>query len=153
MPFFNDFASALDNYPLDSVVLSITDVALQTGTAGSVNINEVWKFKVNVANNGHVNMAEVQLHIEGKNGATVGTTSIGPWSTLISFGSLTVNGGGSQKTGFLYFKAPAVAKAAGTALVGAHVNNWKANLDHLLDTNHTNHAIPPEGSYANQVFP
>ena len=153
MPFFADFASALDNYPLDSVTLTITDVALQTGTAGSVNINEVWKFKVNVTNNGHVNMSQVQLHIEGKNGATVGTAAIGPWFNLISFGSLTVNAGGSQKTGFLYFKAPAVAKPAGTALVGAHVNNWKANLDHLLDTTHTGHANPPEGGYANQVFP
>ena len=152
MSFFNDFASGLESYPVDSVTVSITDVAIQTGTAGSVNVNEVWKFKVNVQNNGHVNMTGVSLHVNGLNGATVGTAAAGPFSAGITTGSLTVNGGGSQKSGFLYFKAPNTAKAAGTDLVNAHIADWSGNLDHMFN-NHTNHAVTPAAIYEAQVFP
>ena len=36
MAFFDDFATAVQNYPSTSVTLSIVDVAVQTGTAGEV---------------------------------------------------------------------------------------------------------------------
>ena len=52
MAFFNDFADAVENYPKGNVILTIEDVAVEMGTAGSVNVNEVWRFRVRVANNG-----------------------------------------------------------------------------------------------------
>ena len=152
MSFFSDFANALESYPADSVSISITDVAIETGTAGSVNVNEIWKFKVQVENNGHVNMTNVELHVNGANGATIGTNPAGPFQPGITTGSLTVNGGGSQKTGFLYFKAPSSQKPAGTDLVTAHIANWFGNLDHMFN-NHTIHAPTPAAVYEAQVFP
>ncbi len=152
MSFFNDFATALETYPVDSVDVNITDVAIQTGTSGAVNINEIWKFKVQVENNGHVNMSSVQLHVNGLNGALVATAAAGPFSPGITTASLTVNGGSSAKSGYLYFKAPGVTKPVGTDLVNAHIANWFGNLDHMF-TNHTNHAATPAAVYEAQVFP
>ena len=48
MTFIDDFASAVSSYPSTSVTLSIVDVAVQTGTTGAVNVNEVWKYQVRV---------------------------------------------------------------------------------------------------------
>ncbi len=156
MSLIDDFATALGNYPVDDVVITITDVAIQVGTAGSVNVNEVWKFKVNVANNGHIDMNDVTLHVTGKNGAAVALVAGGPFpaagNNLITTTAITVNSHGSQKTAFLYFKAPPGAKAAGTELVDAHIAEWNAGLDHIL-VGHAAHSLVPEGSYANQVFP
>jgi hypothetical protein len=89
--FIDDFASAVSSYPSTSVTLSIVDVAVQTGTTGAVNVNEVWKYQVRVANNGHLNMTGVTLHIEGQNGAQVSTAAAGPWSTSIFPGGLNIN--------------------------------------------------------------
>lgn len=153
MGFFNDMANALESYPVDEVNITITDVAIQSGTSGSINVNEVWKFKVNVENTGHINMTGVSLHVTGKNGATVSAAAAGPFTVgPITTGSLTVNGGGSQKTGYLYFKAPSTAKPAGTEMVDAHIADFSGNFDHMF-SNHTNHSLLPEGSYAAQVFP
>jgi hypothetical protein len=98
-------------------------------------------------------MTGVSLHVEGLNGAQVSTSSAGPWLPSIIFGSLTVNGGGSQDTVNLYFKAPNVTKPAFTTLVNARLNGWDANLNHLLITNHTGYAATPIGHHMSQVFP
>ena len=152
MAFFDDFANAVSTYPSTSVTLSIVDVALQTGTAGSINVNEVWRFQVRVANNGNLNMTGVTLHIEGENGTQVSTAAAGPWSAEIFPGGLNVNGHGSQDTVDFYFKAPSVAKPAGTALVRAHISTFDADLNRIL-INLSGHADPPSGTYSNQVFP
>lgn len=156
MSLIDDFATALGAYPVDDVVITITDVAIQVGTAGSVNVNEVWKFKVNVANNGHLDMKDVTLHVTGKNGTAVALAAAGPFpvagNNIITTTAITVNSHGSQKTGFLYFKAPPGAHPAGTELVDAHIAGWNAGLDHLL-ASHAAHSLLPEGAYANQVFP
>lgn len=153
MTFFNDFKDGLEAYPADHVTITITDVAIETGTDGSVNVNEVWKFKVNVENNGHLNMTGIELHINGLNGATVSTDPAGPFFNTLTVGNLSVNGGGSSnKTAWRYFKAPTTVKPAGTDLVSAHINDWSGNLDHLFG-NHTNHTFTPSANYEAQVYP
>jgi len=155
MGFFDDFAAALEKYPETSVKLSIGSVALQTGTSGAVNVNEVWKFKVVVDNDGPLNLTNLALHVEGQNGALVSTSSAGPFGpSVITSGSglLTVSGHSAKSSQFLYFKAPGAAKPAGTVLAKAHISTYDANLDHIL-INHSIHASTPTGSYAAQVFP
>ena len=94
MTIFNDIANALESYTADECVITITDLALVSGTTGSLNVNETWKFKVNVENTGHMNMTDVSLHVEGYNGAHVSGIDLGPtgsWTlTSIATGSLTV---------------------------------------------------------------
>lgn len=153
MPFFDDFAQALEDYPSDSVTLSIVDLVAQSpSTPVSVNIDEVWVFQVRVANNGHINMTNVSLHVDGENGALVSTAPLGPFLSGITFGALTISGGGTQDTVNLYFRAPSVVKPAGTTMVTAHIGNWYGNLNHMFD-NHTLHAPTPQGTYSTQVFP
>ena len=148
MSFLQNFADAVANYPVDSVTVSIVDVF--GPTAGWVHANRVVPFQVRVANNGHLNMTNVSLHIEALNGALVSSVETGPFFTGITFGALTVNGGASQDTATLYFKAPSVTKPAGTTMLRAHIGDWDANLDHMFD-NHTNHAPLPEGAYSVEV--
>lgn len=153
MSFFNDFANAVESYPADSVTLTITDIAVESGTGGSVNVNEVWKFKVQVENNGHLNMTDVALHVSGLDGTTIGTKPAGSFLPEQIVGSLKVNGGGgSRKSDFLYFKAPSIQKPAGTNLFEVHISDWSGNIDHMF-TNHTNHSTLPTKSYPVQVFP
>ena len=154
MAYFDDFANAVAAYPSLSVTLSIVDLVVQPpGVAPAVTVNEVWAFQVRVANNGHLNMTGVSLHVEGQNGATVSTAAAGPFSPSIVPAALAaVNAHSTQDTVNLFFKAPGVVKPAGTPLVRVHLSSWDANLDHIM-SNHSGHADPPSGTYSNQVFP
>jgi hypothetical protein len=149
----NDLAAEIESYPTTDVTISVVDIAPHPpSTPGGVNVNERWRFKVRVANNGNLNMTGVSLHVQGNNGALVSASPAGPFTSLITAGSFTVNGGGSQDSATLYFQAPSVAKPAGTQLVNAHIADFSANFEHFF-TNHTPHSITPEGVYTTQVFP
>ena len=158
MGFFDDFAQAVTDYPKDNVTLSIVNEVVSVGTPGAVNVNEGWQFQVRVANNGHANLTNVMLHIEGQNGATVGQKdSFGG----VAFSSETfldvpgINAHSSLDSPAVFFKAPSGAKPAGTVLVRAHISNirtFTVNLDHILN-GHGVHADPPAGTFAAQVFP
>ncbi|MGH7494119.1 MAG: hypothetical protein ACREOO_17220 [bacterium] len=157
MPFINDFANAVSNYPANNVNLSIVDVTDEVPKPGEdpniVNVNEVFTFRVRIRNNGHLNMTGISLHINGNNGAKVSKSSTGPFSDEIVFGNLVVNGhGGQQDTEKLFFKAPANQKPAGTELIEAHLNSWNANLAHILD-GHSAHTTTPSAAFSTKVHP
>ena len=155
MGFFNDMATAMDSYPTDEVVLSIVDISLHSGTTPVLNVNEKWKCKVQVENTGHINMTGVSVHINGLNGTTVSLSSTGAiTATTVTPGDMTVNGGGSQKTAYIYFEAPSVAKPAGTQLLETHFGGWKGgNFDHMF-ANHTLEDLhDPRATYSAQVHP
>ena len=153
MAFFEDFQSALERYPEFNVALSITNVAVETGTAGAININEKWKFRVKVENNGSLNMNNVMLHVSGDNGATVSTSAAGPFTGFppIEVGPLTVAARGSQKSDFLFFQAPPGSQAPAD-LVKVHISDWDGDLGYLLET-HANHSPLPSAAYNAEVFP
>ncbi len=155
MAFFDDFAMGIKGYPAASVTLSIGSLVVQPpGTAGVVNVNEVWAFKITVTNNGDLNMKNVTLHFDGLNGATVATSAAGPFSTgiLTTAAIASVPAHSSVTTGNYFFKAPATSTAAAVALVNVHVNTWDADLNYLL-ANLSGHANPPEKVHSAQVFP
>jgi len=74
-PFtFTDMSDAIAGYPALSVVLTIEDAVQKSGVGGtSVNVNEIWGFKVKIRNTGNLNMANVKLRIAGQNNVKVGT--------------------------------------------------------------------------------
>lgn len=152
--FFADFKAALETYPGDSVTLSITNFSLESGTPTQINVNEIWKFKVNVQNDGDVNMNNVELHVLGQNDTLISTSGVaGPFNSGYQiFGSMTVNAGGSQKSDWLYLQAPPKKKAAGTDLVLVHINNWDADLGNLLETQ-AGHSASAQVIYEAEVFP
>lgn len=154
MPYFDDFASAVAGYPALSVALSIPPPVVQPpGTAGAVNVNEVFAFKVKVNNNGHLNLTGVTLHVEGQHGATVSLSAAGPFvASLASPIIAAVNAHGSQDSANLFFKAPSTTRPAGTDLVRVHISGYDVNLSHILNS-HSGHADPPSIAFPAQVFP
>ena len=155
MAFFDDFATGISGYPAASVTLSIGSLVVQPpGTAGAVNVNEVWAFKITVTNNGNVNMNNVTLHYDGLNGATVAAVAAGPFNAgiLTTAPIASVPAHGSATTVNYYFKAPAAQTAAAVDLVDVHLNAWDADLDYLLK-NLSGHANPPDTKLSRQVFP
>ena len=144
MPFLDDFANAVQTYPVDSVVVSILPPAYVSGgtPGGTVNINEIWRFRVRIRNNGHLVMNNVNFLIQGQNGASVGITAAAAAAAAANnainfFPNLTVNGhGGQQDTVDLFFQAPNAQRPAGTLLVKADIQGWNANLLDILN-NHS----------------
>jgi hypothetical protein len=152
MAFFNDFADAVENYPKANVILTIEDVAVEMGTAGSVNVNEVWRFRVRVANNGHLDMTSVALLVGGENGVLISEAAAGPWHSFAILGPLTVDSHQVNDTAQGYFKAPNAPKPAGTTLVKAQIRSFNVNLDHILN-DHSGVPAQPVGKYAAKVSP
>jgi hypothetical protein len=155
--FLDDFAGSMTGYPLASVAISYNSLRVLSGTSGSVNVNEVWGFKITVTNNGDLNMNNVTLHFYGQNGAGVALASTGPFNTtdrLVSPAIATIPAHGSASTVELYFKAPAT-KSSGTTpeeLVRAHIHGWNADLNYLLNNLSSDTGIP-EQALSEQVFP
>jgi hypothetical protein len=156
MPFIDDFATAINDYVDDYVtfttVLNLATDNIAPATPNAINVNERWRFRVNVSNNNHLDMIGVQLRIEGLNGTTVSTAAAGPFTASVTSPALlTVNGFGSQTSGYFYFQAPSTAKAAGTDLVKAYINAFDVSLTHLLNS-HTGAESGKFGIYENQVL-
>ncbi len=154
MTILNDIAVGFNNYLQDEVVVSIVDVSLADGTAGVININEKWKFKVKVENTGHINMTDVSLRVAGSNGAMISTSLNGSYFGGLTTGSYTVNGGSSMTSSYFYFEAPASERPEGTVLVVAHVANWTGNWDHMFNAHTPDGSyVAPTGNYAARVHP
>ena len=155
MAFFDDFANGISGYPAASVTLSIGSLVVQApGTAGSVNVNEVWAFKITVTNNGNLNMKNVTLHYSGMNNVTVAAAPGGPFTSgiLTTAAIATVPAHGSASTVNYYFKAPAGASVGVVDVLDVHLNAWDADLLYLQN-NLSGHANPPDAKLARQVFP
>ena len=146
MSVLNEIATALENYPADEVTLTAVDV---NPPGAVIDVNETVPFQIRIANNGHVNMTGLSLHVNGRNGATVSLSSNGPFVSGITVSGLTVNGGASLDTNTIYFKAPPTTKPAGTELLEFHVAEWFGDWVHMFG-NHTNHS-DASSTYSNAV--
>jgi hypothetical protein len=154
MSYFGDMAQAVEDYPASGALhLVFTDVQRQTGSPGAVNVNETWKFRVQITNFGPLDMNSVVLHLHGDNGAKVGASATGPWEDTITTAAVSVKGGTGEYTGFYYFKAPATqSNGVVKDLVSAHVNEWTASLTSIL-VNSSKNATAPAGTYSAEVHP
>ena len=152
-----DLSNAITGYPALSVDLKIVDLnVVSPGTTGAVNINEIWGFKVQITNNGDLNMSDVGVHIVAKgktnNMAQVSLTTSGPWADDTHVNNLAVNAGASVKTPEVYFKAPPNDTSGAIDLVQVHIANWNADLTYIL-TGKAGHSDPPNDTYKAQVYP
>jgi hypothetical protein len=161
MPFFDDFGTEVARYPTLSVKLSIVDRVVQPpGTAGAVNVNEVFAFQVRVANTGNLNLTNVRLRVQGLNGAKVGFVAGGPFAssilapTIPAVNAKDIHG---QDTVNLFFKAPSVPTPATDTdhvqeLIKVHIADYDVNLNHILNNITTDSPAPSIG-FSTQVFP
>lgn len=152
MTFFTDFKDAIVDYPNTGVDLSIVSAVQNKGTGTDVNENEVWKFKVNVLNHGFLNMSNVMLHVNPKNGALVSTTDSDFDTGTITVGPLTVSSGNARDTDFVFFKAPKNSTSLAVDLVEAHIAEWDGDMDALL-IGQSGHSNTPSATFSRQVFP
>ncbi len=111
-PFtFTDFSNAIAGYPAVSVSLTIEDKVQKSGAGGaSVNVNEIWGFKVKVRNTGNLNMTNVKLRITGQNNVKVGAfyppSPAGYLADEIVEDILNVGAGHTVTTKEFYLQAP-----------------------------------------------
>jgi hypothetical protein len=152
MPVLEELATELEEYPATYIDLEFVDVDIP----GSVlNTNEEVQFKLEVHNRGPLTLTNVRLRIRGKNGAKVKGNG-----AIAQFASETVtntidriqghNGNSLQTTEALFLKAPAGTKPAGTDLVEAFVEEYDADVDHLL-VSHTRPSETANGTFESQV--
>ena len=153
--FFNDFRDAMHDYPEQFVVLEIVEVdfpgnALNTGDEGS--------FRVQLTNNGLLDMTDVSLKVRALTGTLVKTGGAADFDyreelTIGMDGETIVGQGGVSLTqgSKLRFKAPAGTKPAGTQLFKATIAGWNGSLVRLLNGHSHEEEVAPTGTYSNQV--
>ena len=152
MSVLEDIEAALESYPATYVDLEFVDVVIP-GTV--LNTNEEVMFKLRVHNRGPLTLEDVKIRIRGKNGAKVkGNGAIAEFESEAFANTIDRiqghNGNNLHTTEVLWLKAPAGAKAAGTDLVEAFVEEWNGGIDHLL-VSHSRASESPNGLYESQV--
>lgn len=153
--FFNDFRAAMHDYPEEFVVLEIVEVDF----AGDViNTREEGTFKVQLTNNGLLDMTGVTLKVSGLNGTKVKTggaadfdfrdeLTIGMESdTIVGQGGVSLTNGSKLK-----FKAPSGTKPAGTPLFKATIAAWDGTLVRILNGHSHDEPVGPAGTYSDEV--
>lgn len=146
MPVLEDIRIALDNYPTDSVDVTITDFAVIGG--GVLNVGDKAQFKVQVSNNGQLDMLSTIVRVYGSQYADVSKDNV-TFTSQVTSAAMTVSGHGSQKTALFYLKAKAVTSGA-KDIVSARVDAWDAGWDHILKGHST--SGPTEGKLNKDVL-
>ena len=153
--FFNDFRAAMHDYPEQFVELEIVEVDFPGDV---LNIRELGSFKVQLTNNGLLDMTDVTLKVQGLAGTLVKTGGAADFDyreeLTIGMDSETIvgQGGVSLTQGSkLQFKAPAGTKPAGTQLFKATIAGWNGSLARLLNSHSHEEDVAPTGTYSNQV--
>jgi hypothetical protein len=153
--FFNDFRAAMHDYPEQFVTLEIVEVDF---SGRVINTREEGTFRVQLTNNGLLDMTSVTLRVRGLSGTLVKTGGAADFDfrdeLTISMTSDTIlgQGGVDLTTGSkLLFKAPAGPKPEGTALFQATIETWNGSLARILDNHSHDEPVAPAGIYENEV--
>jgi hypothetical protein len=158
-PFtFTDMSDAITGYPALSVVLTIEDGVQKSGVGGtSVNVNEIWGFKVKIRNTGNLNMSNVKLRIAGQNNVKVGSnyppSPAGYLTDQIVENVANVDAGRAVTTKEYYFQAPSTDSGNKKIdLVRVTIDDWDADLSYILTTIAAQ-ADPPYATFSKPVLP
>jgi len=158
-PFtFTDMSNAIAGYPALSVSLTITDKTQKSGAGGtSVNVNEIWGYKIKIKNTGNLNMTNVKLTIAGQNNVKVGSvyppSPAGYTADHIVADPLSIDAGKTVTTREYYLQAPSTDSGNKTIdLVRVSIDDWDADLTYIL-TNLAAQADPPSDTFTAKVLP
>ena len=160
MGMIDDLATALNEYPGEHVVITITDFK-EPGT--HINVDEICSFNARVENNGHLDMKNVKLHVEATRFTSVSVTTAGflGVGVPVSFGNSVVSGGRDVNAhstvtyGDFHMRAVGATPDGGTArrdLFTVHISTFDAGLENILK-DHSHHAGNPEVAYARHIHP
>ena len=151
MGMIDDLLSAIDDYPEESVEISIVDFR-EPGT--HINVNETCSFRVRVENNGPLDLDDLILHIESSGFTRVGRTPLA-FSDVISSGRRDVDAHSSVTYGTFFMRADSATGNQGQLeedLISVHISGFNASLQHIL-RDHSHHSGDPEASYNRHIHP
>ena len=152
----DDLSKAINEYPGEDVTITVTDFQ-EPGT--HINVGETCSFRVQVTNNGQLDMKHVRLHVEGSEFASVSVTAF--LGKPVSFGYSVISGGrdvdahSSVTFGDFHMQADEATPGGGTEnrdLFTIHISSFDAALGHIL-TDHGHHAGSPEERYNRHIHP
>ena len=150
MPFFDDMATALAEYPVADVVLEIVDVVVP---GNALNVNEIASFRVRVRNNGPLSLTNVTVRVKAQNGSSVADNgAASPFvSEFVTQVLPLIRPNSAQLTvgNTLKVKAPPGAQAS-RPLVKATLEGWDASLDPILN-GRSDPLDNPSGTFAAAV--
>jgi hypothetical protein len=152
MGVLTDLEAELEAYPETYVDLEFVDVVVPGDV---LNVNEEVMFKLQVHNRGPLTLTDLRIRFAGKNGTKVkGNGAIAQFASEAFANTIDRiqghNGENLHETEVLWLKAPPGTKAVGTDLVEAFVEEYNADVDHLL-VSHTRPSTSPNGVYESQV--
>jgi len=132
MTVIDDLVSELGAYPDEQVEVQIRNFQ-EPGAV--INPGEICTFEVRIRNNGHLDMLNVSLNINGVSGLTeLSQTEIlgNPvnFSTKLTTAPMTIGAHASATTQTFYMRA--LSATASTRLFEVHLADWDASLAKLL---------------------
>ncbi len=133
--FINDFKNAVDAYENTNVDTRIVDLVFPGKV---INVGDEFKFKVQVTNQGQLDMKNVRVRVIGTAYADVATLR-GQWGNealSLKF-SLDANNSSTDESPTIYkteeFRGLAKKTTGGVkVIVKAKIDSWDASLDHIL---------------------
>lgn len=135
MSVLDDLVGAVQEYPGTHLELEIVEVDVVEGD--ELNVDDTATFKVRVTNSGALDVANLQLTIEGLNGVTVAQNTLGapfqdsivtlPLPTIRGHSDPVVTPGEPYK-----FKAPGTSLPDSNLLL-VSVGNWNGLINHILN--------------------
>jgi len=147
------FTEPLHTFRMDRAV-DIVDVTVPDN---ALNVGEFGNFKVKVTNRGPLNLTDVKVHVWGENGVTVSKIPsagiyVNDFIADMPANTISGHGGSLESVAVMAFQAPA-QKQAKMELIKATLDDWNADLTHMLVA----HSDPVPGThgqtYDAQVFP
>ena len=151
--------TAIATYPETNVQLELVEVELDDNEQ-TLNVSEGGRYRVQITNNGDMNLADVTLKIKGLNGAQVKTGSAADFEyrdELISAPIEKVNGDGGSELVPPWGQSKYVFKAPSSDSDGEVLNlfkvtleGWNLTWDRVLNA-HTDPLATVNVTYANEV--
>lgn len=158
MGAIQDLLDDINAYPSENVTITITDFQ---EPGGHINVGEMCTFNVRVANNGHLDMLNLRLHIRGSEFTSVSADRIlgipfpaSPSNSEITRGR-DVPANSSVTFGRFFMRADAATPDQGSAnrdLFSVHISSYDASLHHIL-RDHGHHAAVPETVFNRHIHP
>lgn len=130
MSVLDDLMTAIDAYETDKCDTQIVNFSI-TGSGGTVlNVGETFQFRVKVSNQGHLDMRNVKVRVNGTQFADV-SLSAGSFSGTVVTDPFPLASFQSHTTGIFRGKAKIQTNGA-KDIVTARIEAWDASFDHLL---------------------
>lgn len=153
MTVIDDIKWAVMSYPNDAVDVTITNFGVVAPPGGNLNVNDIFRFKVRIANTGCLDMINVRAMVFGTEWADVSLLQAGPYSAgpIMSTTAFTISAFASYETGWFYGQAKKRSDPNTKTIVTASLGDWDASLGHIL--NSASMQGPKEGKLDQIVYP